>query len=155
MTDKKLNRIVNTMSWSQRLLRAARQAGSSFFTMFPVMLGTLLLSSLMIPFIPRLFEVGLFGRHPLTDALTGAGIGSLAVGQPMVSYLLGGELLSNGVGLVGVTALVVAWVTVGIAHLPVEAVMLGRRFAIYRNLLSFLFALTIAFITVGLLYVLG
>lgn len=155
MTGNALNRKPNSLSWPQRLLKAACQASSGFFTMLPVMLGTLLLTSLIIPFIPRLFEAGLFGRHPMTDALTGAGVGSIAAGQPVISYLLGGELLSSGVGLVGVTALVVAWVTVGIIHLPVEAVMLGRRFAIYRNLLSFLFSLAIAFITAGQLYVFG
>jgi len=152
MIDTEANRKSSVTTWPQRLLRAARQAGSNFFTLLPVMLGALLLTSLLIPFIPHLFEVSLFARHPLMDALVGAGLGSIAAGQPVVSYLLGGELLSSGVSLVGVTALVVAWVTVGIIHLPVEAVMLGRRFAIYRNLLSFLFALTIAFITVGVLH---
>lgn len=123
--------------------------------MLPVMLGTLLLTSLLIPFIPRLFEAGLFGLHPGTDALIGAGIGSIAAGQPVVSYLLGGELSNSGVALVGVTALVVAWVTVGISHLPVEAVALGRGFAIYRNLLSFLSALLIAFIITGVMHALS
>ncbi|RDH86472.1 MAG: hypothetical protein DIZ77_11520 [endosymbiont of Seepiophila jonesi] len=61
---------------------------------------------------------------------------------------------NSGVTLVGVTALVVAWVTVGIAHLPVEAAAFGWRFAIYRNLLSFLFAVVIAFIIAGVMYVL-
>ena len=122
--------------------------------MLPVMLGTLLLTSLLLPFIPRLFTLGLFGRHSSIDALTGAGIGSIAAGQPVVSYLLGGELGNSGVALVGVTALIVAWVTVGISHLPVEAVALGRGFALYRNLLSFFSALLIAFITSGVIYVL-
>ena len=155
MTANELKRRINSSSWPQRLLKSARRASSGLFTLLPVMLGTLLLTSLIIPFIPRLFEVGLFGRHSVFDAMTGAGVGSIAAGQPVISYLLGGELLNSGVSLVGVTALVVAWVTVGIVHLPVEAVMLGRRFAIYRNLLNFLFALTIAFITIGVLHVLG
>ena len=155
MIGNELKRQNNSPSWPHRLLKSVHQASSSLFTLLPVMLGALLLTSLIIPFIPRLFELGLFGRSSIIDVLTGAGVGSIAAGQPVISYLLGGELLSSGVSLVGVTALVVAWVTVGIVHLPVEAVMLGRRFAIYRNLLSFLFALIIAFITTGVLYVLG
>ena len=155
MTDNELKRQINSPSWPQRLLKSAFRATSSLFTLLPVMLGTLLLTSLIIPFIPKLFEAGLFGRSSIIDALTGAGVGSIAAGQPAISYLLGGELLSSGVSLVGVTALVVAWVTVGIVHLPVEAAMLGRRFSIYRNLLSFLFALIIAFTIIGALHVLG
>ena len=155
MTSNELKRQINSPSWPHRLLKSACRASSSFITLLPVMLGTLLLTSLIIPFIPRLFELGFFGQSPMIDALTGAGLGSIAAGQPVISYLLGGELVSSGVSLIGVTALVVAWVTVGIVHLPVEAVMLGRRFAIYRNLLSFIFALIIAFIMSGVQYVLG
>ena len=154
MTSNELKRQINSPSWPQRLLKSACQVSSSLFTLLPVMLGALLLTSLIIPFIPRLFELGLFGRSSMIDALTGVCVGSIAAGHPVISYLLGGELLSGGVSLIGVTALVVSWVTVGIVHLPVEAVMLGRRFAIYRNLLSFLCALIIAFITTGVLHVL-
>jgi DNA-binding response OmpR family regulator len=48
---------------------------------------------------------------------------------------LGGELLAKGISLVAVTALLVSWVTVGSVQLPAEALMLGSRFALYRNLL--------------------
>jgi hypothetical protein len=50
--------------------------------------------------------------------------------------------------LFAVTALVVSWVTVGIVQLPAEALMLGRRFAIYRNLMCYLFAIVVALLTV-------
>jgi len=155
MTGNKLKRQINSPSLSQRLVKSVWQASSSLFTLLPVILGTLLLTSLIIPYIPKLLEVGLYGQSSIIDALTGAGVGGIAAGQPVISYLLGGELLRSGVSLVGVTALVVAWVTVGIVNLPVEAVMLGRAFAICRNLLSFLFTLIIAFITAGVMHVLG
>lgn len=139
----------------RRLLNSARQAGLGFISLLPIMLGTLLLTSLIIPILPQLFEGGLFGQHPVIDALTGAGIGSIAAGQPMISYLLGGELLDSGVDLIAVTALVVAWVTVGVIQLPMEALVFGSRFAFCRNLLSFLFSLAIAFMISGILHVFG
>ena len=37
----------------------------------------------------------------MIDALTGSGAGSIAAGQPVISYQLGGELLSSGVSLIG------------------------------------------------------
>ncbi|MEA3275136.1 MAG: permease, partial [Pseudomonadota bacterium] len=58
--------------------------------------------------------------------------------------------LDNGVGLLGVTALVVAWVTVGLTHLPMEASVLGWRFAAVRNLFAFVSAILIAFAIAGL-----
>jgi hypothetical protein len=78
----------------------------------------------------------------------GASVGSVAAGHPLASYLLGGELLQNGVSLIAVTALVVSWVSVGIVQLPAEILMLGARFAVYRNLISFFSAVAIAFLSV-------
>lgn len=121
--------------------------------MLPVMLAILLLTSLMVPFLPRLFNSGLFGNYMITEVITGAGVGSIAAGQPVVSYLLGGELSASGVSLAGVTALVVSWVTVGVIHLPIEATMLGWRFSVIRNLLSFFLAIIIAFVISGAMYV--
>lgn len=46
--------------------------------------------------------------------------------------------------MLAVTALIVSWVTVGVVQLPAEALLLGRRFAIYRNLMCFLFAIMIS-----------
>ena len=82
-------------------------------------------------------------------------IGSIAAGHPLASYLLSGELLSGGVGLIAVTAMLVTWVTVGIVQLPVEALMLGTRFAVYRNVISFCIAIIIALLTVYTLQLLG
>ena len=136
------------------LLQAAKKTVAGFLQMLPVMLGTLLLTSLFVPFLPRLFEAGLVGQNPILDALTGASAGSIAAGQPVVSYLMGGELLKFGMHPNGVTAFIVAWVTVGLTQLPVEASMLGRRFALYRNLLCFLSALLISWFIGGILHVL-
>ena len=127
----------------------------TFINVVPVIVGMLLLTSLVITLFPEQISTGLFGNGDIVDTLLGASIGSVAVGHPLASYLLGGELLSGGVGLITVTALVVAWVTVGIVQLPAEAVMLGTRFAVYRNLICFIAAILIAFLTVYTLYFLG
>jgi hypothetical protein len=87
--------------------------------------------------------------------LLGASIGSIAVGHPLASYLLGGELLRSGVGLIAVTALLVSWVTVGIVQLPAESLLLGGRFAVTRNLVCFFTALLISFMTVFTLQLTG
>jgi hypothetical protein len=50
-----------------------------------------------------------------------------------------------------VPALLVSWVTVGVVQLPAEALLLGRRFAIVRNLWCLAFAVAVAYLTVGTL----
>ncbi|HRA79921.1 MAG TPA: hypothetical protein PL024_00345 [Thauera sp.] len=120
----------------------------SFWGMLPVLLGTLLLSSLILAWLPRTPLPGWFGRSELLDVLLGASLGSIAMGHPVAGYLLGGELLAGGISLVAVSALIVAWVTVGVVQLPAEALALGHAFALRRNLLCFLSAIAVAWLTV-------
>ncbi len=91
----------------------------------------------------------------MPDVLLGAGIGSVAAGHPVVSYVLGGELLGAGVSLLAVTALIVSWVTVVVVQLPAESLLLGKHFAIYRNLISFASAIVVAFLVVFSLRLIG
>ena len=66
----------------------------------------------------------------------------------MTSYVIGGELLKNGVSLVAVMAFIVSWVTVGTVQLPAESLMLGRKFALLRNGISLIMAIAISVLTV-------
>jgi uncharacterized membrane protein YraQ (UPF0718 family) len=131
--------------------KALLNAWTSLWRMLPILLGMLLLTSLLLAWLPVAKLLSLFGQHPLLDVLLGATLGSLAVGHPLAGYLLGGELLANGVSLVAVTALIISWVTVGLAQLPAEALLLGRRFAVWRNIFCFISAIAISFLTVTLL----
>ena len=49
-----------------------------------------------------------------------------------------------------ITALIVSWVTVGIVHLPAEAAILGARFALWRNAISFVLAIVMAYVVAAL-----
>ena len=136
---------------SDALIRTLR----AFMHMLPILLGMLLLTSLLLTLLPREGLHALFGRHETLDVLLGAVIGSVAAGHPLAGYILGGELLAGGVSLIAVTALIVTWVSVGVVQLPAEALLLGRRFALTRNLLCFVSAIAIAYLTVGVLRLLG
>jgi len=111
------------------------------------------LVSIITVLIPTSFYKNLFTGNVLIDSLLGDFIGSVMLGNPITAYVLGSEFLSNGISLVAVTAFMVAWVTVGLVQLPAESALLGRRFAIVRNVSAFLFALIVAAATVGVLAV--
>ena len=87
----------------------------------------------------------------IIDTLIGALAGSIAGGNPVTSFIIGGELMSQGVSMLAITAFIVAWVTVGVIQLPAEALMLGKRFALLRNVISFITAVIIAILTVLIL----
>ena len=126
---------------------AVFQAGKMFWKVSPLILGTILLISLIVTLIPQSFYLKIFTQNIWFDSFVGSLIGSISAGNPITSYILGGELLKIGVGLIAVTAFLVAWVTVGIVQLPAESMILGRKFALIRNLLSFIFAIIVAVLT--------
>lgn len=145
----------STASTTSRVRAALRRALRIFVNTLPVMLGMLLLINLIFSWLAGTNIHDLFARQYIPDAMLGAILGSVAAGPPVAGYILGGELLADGASLIGITALIVSWVTVGVVQLPAEALLLGRRFAIYRNLLCFLFAILIAYLTVAALRLAG
>jgi hypothetical protein len=127
-----------------RIEPSLKKTLGGFFGLLPIVLGMLLVTSLAMSLFSGQITGALFGHGVLLDTVVGALIGSVALGHPSASYILGGELLAAGVELGAVTALMVSWVTVGVVHLPAESLLLGRRFAVLRNIIAFAAAIVIA-----------
>jgi hypothetical protein len=117
----------------------------------PIMIGVVLLIGLFNAFVSREALASVFSGGVALDSLWGACFGSILAGNPISSYIIGGELLEQGVSLFAVTALIVAWVTVGVVQIPAEMSALGARFALVRNAVCFVFAILVAIITVLIL----
>jgi len=73
-------------------------------------------------------------------------VGSIVLIQAFIAFPLAGSLLREGANVSAVAAFVTTLVMVGIVTLPLEAKCFGKKFAFWRNFLSFLFALMIALI---------
>jgi uncharacterized membrane protein YraQ (UPF0718 family) len=134
---------------------SAQKTCRSMLQVIPQILGILLLVSLLLTAIPLEWYGAVFSGHPISDPVVGAALGSAAAGNPVTSYVIGGELLDTGISLAAVTAFIVAWVTVSVIQLPMEVDILGKRFAAARNLSGFVAAVIIAILTEGTLSVLG
>ena len=133
---------------SSRWKRAGRSLLNNIKMSVPILLGVLLLLGLVNTLVPKEFFSRIFTGNKMLDPLIGALFGSIAAGNPLTSYLIGGELLKNGISLIAVLAFIVSWVTVGTVQLPAESLMLGRRFALLRNGISLLMAIAIAVLAV-------
>ena len=123
---------------------------NTFKSSLPIMFGVLLLVGLFNSLFQKNYSE-LFTGNYFLDPLVGSVLGSISFGIPLTSYVVGGELLSNGVSLLAVTAFVMTWTTVGVAMLPLEAKYLEKKFAIVRNIINFIFAIVIAILTVVIL----
>ncbi len=126
----------------------------SFASMMPMIIGVVALVAMMQTLVPQEKLVSFFTGNQFIDTLIGTACGAVAVGNPIVSYLLGGELLIQGVSLYAVSAFILAWVTLGFIQIPMEVAAFGTRFTLIRNLLAIIATLTVAILTsltVGLL----
>jgi len=124
------------------------KTGQAFRKSLPILVSVLMLLALADTLIPKQAYRRIFTGNELLDPLLGAAIGSISGGNPITSYIIGGELRQQGISMLAITAFIVAWVTVGIIQLPAESLLLGKRFAIARNAVSFCISIVIAVLTV-------
>jgi len=133
--------------------QSIKKAGKGLWNAFPMILGTILLISLVSVLIPKSFYTIVFSKNIFIDSIIGSLVGSISAGNPITSYIFGGELLAQGVSLLAVTSFLVAWVTVGLIQLPAESAILGKKFALLRNFTAFILAIMVAIITILILRV--
>jgi len=136
-------------------LKVLQKSALSFLGMAPLLLGVIGLVGLFQVLVTPEMLAALFRGNPLVDTLIGTLTGAAAAGNPVVSYLLGGELLAQGISLYAVSAFILSWVTLGFIQLPAEVEVFGGRFTLYRNILAFIFTMIIAVLTTLTLQVLS
>ena len=150
MTNQKMNEQKSKNVKQQKkpsLQQALKKSSLAFWAITPMLIGVIGLVGLFQVLVTPRMLASLFRGNSMVDTLTGTLAGAIASGNPVVSYLLGGELMKQGISLYAVTAFILSWVTLGFIHLPVEAEVLGFRFTLYRNILAFVFTMIIAVLT--------
>ncbi len=131
--------------------RGDKQSAMSLVGMGPMILGVVgLVGLFQILITPELLG-SFFKGNVFYDTLIGTIVGGVAAGQAMVSYIVGGELLKEGISMYAVSAFVLSWVTLGVVQLPLEVETLGVRFTVMRNILAFIFTILVSLATVSTL----
>ena len=125
-------------------LQVLEKSGRSFLAMTPLLLGVMGLVGLFQVLVTPEMLASLFQNTPLLDTVLGTLSGAISAGNPIVSYLIGGELVEQGISLYAVSAFILSWVTLGLIQLPAEVEVFGGRFTLYRNILSLVFTMLIA-----------
>jgi hypothetical protein len=142
--DFNLDNRKNATAMGQAFSQTIRAFKKSLSILFSVLMVLALADALILKETYQFIFTG----NRLLDPLIGAAVGSISGGNPITSYIIGGELRMQGVSMLAITAFIVAWVTVGLIQLPAEALMLGKRFAIIRNAVSFCISIVVAILTV-------
>ena len=119
-----------------------------FLSMFPMLLAILLLLGIFDVYITKDILLSFFISDNFVNTITGTLLGGVLTGNPMISYILGGELTDAGVSLYAVTAFILSWVTIGLVQLPAEVEIFGLRFTFYRTLFTFITTILVSLATV-------
>ena len=120
-----------------------------FLSMFPMLSAILLLLGIFDVYITKDILLSFFISNNFIDTITGTLLGGVLTGNPMISYILGGELTDAGVSLYAVTAFILSWVTIGLVQLPAEVEIFGLRFTFYRTLFTFITTILVSLCTVS------
>ena len=133
-----------SLSLAQRLKKGLHKALMTMKMIAPMLTAVVFLvgwlQTVVTPEKLRAFFTG----NPIQDTAIGVAAGAVSVGQPFLSYILGGELLKEGISTYAVTAFIISWVTLGIIQLPMEWGIFGWRFTVVRNGLSLIFAVLVS-----------
>ena len=127
---------------------ALKKSLMNFISMTPMLLGVIGLVGIMQTYVTSEMLSSLFGYSTSTDIFTGTFIGAISSGNPAVSYIISDGLLKEGVSYYAVTAFILAWVTLGIVQLPAEVSVFGLKFTFYKNLLTLLSTMMVAYLTI-------
>ncbi|MDK2808793.1 MAG: hypothetical protein PWP24_1530 [Clostridiales bacterium] len=102
---------------------------------------------LLLAILPPATIASFIGKQNETLAMiAAAGFGTITLIPAFIAFPLIGTLRSAGVGIMPSVAFLTTLTMVGVVTFPLEKREFGRKFAITRNLLSFVFALVIAFV---------
>ena len=129
-------------------LKALLQSAKGFSKITPMLVAVILTMGLFETYISQDMLKSIFSGNTFSDTLIGTFVGGISIGNPVVSYILGGELLSGGISLYAVTAFILSWVSLGVIQLPLEWQLFGKRFTVARNLLSLIGTIIVTLLTV-------
>ena len=99
------------------LLPALKRSGMQIVNLLPIFVGVVLLIGLFNAFISKDLLSSIFSGNALLDTLFGTGLGSILAGNPLNSYVIGGEMLEQGVSLFAIMISYFGWVYVALLTL--------------------------------------
>lgn len=136
----------------KKTVQALKKAWKSFEGILPQFLSILILVGLMLAVLDESVISRLLGAESgLVGMAIAAITGSVTLIPGFIAFPLAASLLAAGAGYGQIAMFLTTLMMVGIVTLPLEATYFGKRLAIQRNLLAFLYAVISSLLLGGLL----
>ena len=129
----------------QKTFSAVKKSKGMMGSMLSQIVAIIFLIGLVLTFVPpETIRAYLGSSNTAIATLTAAGAGSITLIPAFVAFPLVGSLVHAGADIVPAAAFLTTLTMVGIVTFPLEKKEFGIKFSLYRNGLSFIFALLIA-----------
>jgi len=131
----------------KKTVLSLKRAWRMFVTILPQFVAILLLIGLLLALItPEAIQRVIGAGSGFMGMLVTSLIGSVTLVPALIAFPVAGELLRNGAGIAQTAVFVSTLTMVGFITLPMEIRCLGKKTALLRNGLSYLFAFITAYI---------
>ncbi len=118
-----------------------------FITVLPQFIAILLLVGLLLVVItPETIQRIIGTESGFLGMVITSLLGAVTLVPVIIAFPIAAELLSNGAGITQIAVFISTLTMVGFVTLPIEIKYLGRKVALSRNILAYLFAFVTAFI---------
>ncbi len=138
------------MKEKKSLKESLKKATIGLISMLPMLFAIILLLGIFDVYVTQDMLTSLFVHNNFIDTIIGTTMGAVLTGNPMVSYILGGELTSAGISLYAVAAFILSWVTLGVVQLPAEVEVFGMKFTALRTIFTFISTVLVSILTVSI-----
>lgn len=139
--------IFSSRASKEKTRKALTIGGKSLLNMLSPMLTLVgVIGIIMVFLTPEWIAAHLGKEAGPIGTLIAALVGAITLIPGFVAYPLAGSLYQAGASVMTVAAFITTLTMVGFVTAPVESQQLGKRFTLWRNGLSFLSALVIAYV---------
>ncbi len=131
----------------EKTRKALIKAWKAFENILPQFLVVILLVSLLLSLLDHQMILRIIGSESgWLGVLIAAVTGAVTLIPGFVAFPTAALLVNGGAGYMQIGAFISTLMMVGIVTLPVEMQYFGKKLALYRNSLAFIFSFLVAFI---------
>lgn len=142
--------IVSVTKDKNKTFDSIKMSSGLMKSMIGEIIGILFLIGLILTFIPPdKIKQYLGGSNILISTFISAILGSITLIPAFVAFPLVGSIVKAGANIVPIVAFLTTLTMVGFVTFPLEKKEFGVKFALTRNILSFVFAIIIALLMGG------
>lgn len=137
--------IISILKDKDKTINSMKMAQGMMKNIIGEIIGIMLLIGMILAFIPPETIRDIAGKsNVLISTIVSALFGSITLIPAFVAFPLVGSLVDAGVSIVPAVAFLTTLTMVGIVTFSLEKEEFGAKFALARNLMSFIFAIIIS-----------